>query len=81
MCMANEIANPLLNEKAFDEVIGRIAYRHYQIDTAILRDEKNVVKFANKHETAEKWETCSEGILDGRPTMTTSNSPVSYTHL
>ena len=78
MCMANEIANPLLNEKAFDEVIGRIAYRHYQIDTAILRDEKNVVKFANKHETAEKWETCSEGILDGRPTMTTSNSqPVS----
>lgn len=74
MCMANEIANPLLNEKAFDEVIGRIAYRHYQIDTAILRDEKNVVKFANKHETAEKWETCSDGIPDETPTGKTENS-------
>lgn len=78
MCLANEIINPLLHKNAFEEVIGRSDYRYYQIDTAILRDEKNVVKFANEHVAREKWETCSENIPGVSLTVAVRNSqPVS----
>ncbi len=53
LCMTNQIKNPLLNERAFEEIIGRLSYRHYQLDNSLFI-EKQPVTAAENNEKEER---------------------------